>query len=230
MRGTYYPYYLRQRQRRPATSSILLECDSTNGCHARAPEEVQSEQEVEVSPIKVERPLTHSKFDASNMFRTADDKKNHDGNDMFYNTLNNIEELKELYRNCHASTANRFGYLLDCSHFNNMDRHHWSSSQRFSMGTGSPYLPYAGSHTGGLLDMVRRAPGLCALVLLSLLIFAIMLVETIDIFRRCSQRRRRSREEESIRIYCRLRRGDLKLSVITIYESSDTTQNAEKSA
>jgi hypothetical protein len=167
------------------------------------------------------------------MFRTTDDKKNHDGNDMFWeghNTLNNIEELKELYRNCHASTANRFSYLLDCSHFNNLDRDHWSSLQRFSMGTGSPYLPYAGSHTGGLLDMVRRAPGLCALVLLSLLIFAIMLVETIDIFRRCTQRRRRSREEESIRIYCRLRRGDLKLPVITVYESSDTTPEAEKSA
>ncbi|PCG93957.1 Hypothetical protein PENO1_080810 [Penicillium occitanis (nom. inval.)] len=217
LRGEYYP-----RQRKDRHKSISWECDARTGCHALTD-----------GALNEEHPLiTATKSDGQQVLLPADDDEldptldNEDDNQEEEEedvSLDNYEQLKELYRNCHASSGgNRYSYLVNCSPYNQQKQHPHSHIPKQHI--NSRYLnslQSAAAHSDGLGDMFHRAPGTVTLTLMALLIIAIMLVELVDIF--CYRRRRRSRDDEADRVRRttrrRLRTRAVRIPTVTVYES-----------
>lgn len=223
-RGEYYP-----RQRKDRQESVSWECDSRTGCHART-DGVQKELHPVITAIKSnEQQTSFSPDDDKHTTSTNGDEYQEDAEfeeeDV---SLDNYEQLKELYRNCHSSSgANRYSYLLSCSPYNQQNEHPRPNIRNYHITANSQSryfnsLRSAAAHSDGLGDMFRRAPGTVALTLMTLLIIAIMLVELVDVF--CYRRRRRSREEEEEErlrktTRRRLRTRAVRIPTVTVYES-----------
>lgn len=223
LRGEYYP---RQREDR----HISWECDARTGCHARTDNAPKEEH-----PI-----ITATKSDGQQILLPEDDdeldptldteddnqedaeleEEKEEEDDV---SLDNYEQLKELYRNCHASSGgNRYSYLVNCSPYNQQKQHPHSHIPKQHI--NSRYLnslQSAAAHSDGLGDMFHRAPGTVTLTLMALLIIAIMLVELVDIF--FYRRRRRSGYDEEDRVRRttrrRLRTRAVRIPTVTVYES-----------
>lgn len=238
-RGEYYP---RQRKDRP-DSAVSWVCDSRAGCHART-DAVRDERQ----PI-----LTATKFNGHQIPLSADDDElntisnnedaSREGEEVEAEeediSLDNYEQLKELYRNCHSSSkGNRYSYLLKCSPYNQQNEHphphphipgHHITTNSHSRYFNS--LQSAAAHSEGLGDMFHRAPGTFTLILMALLVIAIMLVEMVDIF--CYRRRQRSRDDEEERCRRRTRRRlrtrAFRIPAVTVYESP-VVYDSEKAA
>lgn len=238
LRGEYYP-----RQRKDRHESVSWECDSRAGCHAR----------INGAPKEQHPIITATKSDGRQILSADDDEldptldnEDDDQEDAEFEeeeeddiSLDNYEQLKELYRNCHSSSGgNRYSYLVNCSPYNQQNEQHSHPhipKNHIPTNSQSRYLnslQTAAAHSDGLGDMFHRAPGTVTLTLMALLIIAIMLVEMVDLF--CYRRRRRSRDDEEERFRRttrrRLRTRAVRIPTVMVYESSPVVYESEKAS
>lgn len=225
-RGEYYP-----RQRKDRHESVSWECDSRTGCRARI-DGVSNERHPIITATKANGQQIPLSLDGDELVTSSideDDNQEHAGleDEEEDALLDNYEQLKELYRNCHSSSGgNRYSYLVNCSPYNQQNEHPHSNIPKHHIATHSQSrylkaLQSAAAHSDGLGDMFHRAPGTVTLTFVALLIIAILLVEMVDIF--CYRRQRRSRDEEEDRYRRttrrRLRTRAVRIPTVTVYES-----------
>ncbi|EEA25618.1 hypothetical protein TMatcc_006150 [Talaromyces marneffei ATCC 18224] len=241
-RGEYYPRTRKDRH----DNAVSWECDSETGCHARTDVDRDNRQSVR-TPTKSNGQQMPLLVDDDEPDTTSDNQDDGHEDPEFDEeeeeeqeedvSLDNYEQLKELYRNCHSSSGeNRYSHLLDCSSYNQQNEHSRPHTPGYYITTNPQSrflnsLKSAAANSNGLSDMFHRAPGTVTLTLMVLLIIAIMLVEMVDVF--CFRRRRRSRdndEEERFRKMTRrrLRTRAVRIPTVTVYESSPVAYESEK--
>lgn len=226
LRGEYYP-----RQRKDRHESVAWECDSRTGCRART-DGVSKERHPIITATNAKGqqiPLSADDEELETNSIDQDENQEDDGEEEKEEdtSLDNYEQLKELYRNCHSSSGgNRYSYLVNCSPYNQQNEHPHSNIPQHNIAPGSQSrylnaLQSAAAHSDGLGDMFHHAPGTVTFSFVALLILAILLVEMVDVF--CYRRRRRSRDEEEDRhrraTRRRLRTRAVQIPTVTVYES-----------
>ncbi|OKL64670.1 hypothetical protein UA08_00896 [Talaromyces atroroseus] len=161
-----------QHKSHASTDPTVLECDIHTGCH-RA-------QSTPSDQLQQQRPLSPAGMEQTSPSSEEDDHGDY-------------EHLKELYRNCHYSTKNRYSYLLDCAprdHQDPQDRDHPQKPyhrhlrlpDKDAKALQQEYystLHYP-SHTHRSHSlMLELSPAAITLILISLLLISMMLVEAV---------------------------------------------------
>lgn len=227
--STRNEYYVRVKE--APKKSAPLECDIHTGCHARITDPDTSESFIVTSTNSEGQQISLSAANTEQATTTLDDEEDYgessnEESDDESAPLDDSEQLKELYRNCHHSAGNRYSHLVNCS-------------APEALAAGDNIEDYQQSHLDGLKyskhshnsDRIEFAPGTVTLFLVALLLVAIMLVEIVDVLYRARKRLSDEAREGRRRRKRRLRARAPRFIIAHSSPVLDANQNAsEKSS